>query len=84
VPTISRFRGIKIEVFAFDHPPPHIHVTHGGDEAVFQFDGAIDRGALPRTETALVREWLALHREDLEICWNQAQEGECPQSIDPL
>lgn len=33
MPTILRFRGLRVMIYSFDHHPPHVHVIGRGAEA---------------------------------------------------
>jgi len=85
MPKISRFYGIVIEMFFTDHAPPHFHARYGGDEALVAItSGEIIGGRLPPRAMRLVREWLDLHRDELNANWERAQVPEPLRQIDPL
>lgn len=85
MPEISRFFGIIIRMFYDDHNPPHFHVEYQGNKAIFDFQGNILKGSLEsKTATKLVREWVDLHRIELEEDWQLAQAGKEIKKIDPL
>ncbi|MDR4494795.1 MAG: DUF4160 domain-containing protein [Nitrospirales bacterium] len=85
MPEISRFFGIIIRMFFDEHNPPHIHVEHQGNKAVFDLRGNITHGNLKsRTAVKLVREWIDLHVTELLENWNLAQAGQELKKIDPL
>lgn len=85
MPEISRFFGIIVRMFYDDHNPPHFYVEFQGNKAVFDFQGNILKGNLKsKTATKLVREWIDLHRMELEEDWQLAQEGKEIKKIDPL
>ncbi len=66
-------------------PPPHIHAQYGGVEAVIAIgDGAVIRGSIPDRALRLVREWLELHREEVEANWRLAATPGPLNAIDPL
>jgi hypothetical protein len=44
----------------------------------------IIEGKLPRRALALVLEWAALHRAELQENWQRAREGLPPLAIEPL
>lgn len=68
-----------------DHPPPHIHAQYGGVEAVIAIsDGAVIRGSIPDRALRLVREWLELHRGEVEANWRLAGRPAPLNAIDPL
>ena len=78
MPTISRFYGITILMYAKDHPPPHFHARYGGQHAKFALDGRVLAGSLPRRARQLVQTWARLHPDELEQCWNRASQREDP------
>lgn len=82
---ISRFFGIIIRMFFDDHDPPHIHVEYQGCKAIFDFNGNLINGNLnSKTATRLVREWIDLRINELEVDWTLAQAGKQMNKIDPL
>jgi hypothetical protein len=84
MPELSRFFGIIITMYWRDHNPPHFHASYGNDEALITMDGEVYSGSLPRRALSLVREWLAIHRQELLNNWENAQKREPMQSIEPL
>ena len=60
-------------------------MQYGGVEAVIAIsDGAVIRGSIPDRALRLVREWLQLHREELEANWRLATTPAPLNAIDPL
>ena len=53
MPEISRFYGIVIKMFHNDHPPPHFHAEHGGDQMIVDIEtlGVIAGKLRPRHGT---------------------------------
>ena len=84
MPELSRFFGIIITMYWRDHNPPHFHASCGNDEALITMNGEVYSGSLPRRALSLVREWLAMHRQELLNNWENAQKREPMQSIEPL
>ncbi len=84
MPEISRFFGIIIYMNWRDHPPPHFHAVYGEHEALMTFDGRVYAGALPSRALSMVREWLALHRDELEADWALAVTNRPLNPIEPL
>ena len=73
MPSLAQFYGIIIRMFfqQADHNPPHIHAIYGGDVAEFDIrTGEILEGELPPKATAMVREWIELHRSELLSIWD--------------
>lgn len=84
MPTISRFYGIVIRMYFADHAPAHFHAAYGDDRAVLEIaTGRVLRRAVPRA-LRMVREWSAMHRDDLVDNWHRAQEPAALVPIEPL
>ena len=76
MPSISVFYGITIYMYflAKEHNPSHIHAYYGGYNAVICIsNGQIIEGKLPKNALKLVREWLNIHKEELQIMWDTQQ-----------
>lgn len=85
VPTISRFHGITIQMFFKEHGVPHFHARYGGQIAVLTVESLeVLRGGLPSRHERLVREWAALHRDELMRNWELARAGKPLEAIEPL
>jgi hypothetical protein len=84
MPIISRFYGILIAMYFNDHNPPHFHAKYSGYEALFNFDGEILEGELPKRAVKFVQEWITYHKEELEDNWKKASSGEPLNYIAPL
>jgi hypothetical protein len=85
MPRISSFYGIVIEMYFRDHPPPHFHAIHGGAKAQIEIaTGAVLHGGLPPRALRLVREWLELHRAEMELNFTRVENEEAPDRIEPL
>lgn len=74
MPTISRFYGITIRMYFFDHPPAHFHAVYNGYEALIDIEsGMVRRGNLPPNATRLVCRWLEKNRQALRDNWERSQ-----------
>ena len=72
MPTISSFYGIVIVMYLRDkeHEPPHIHaITQDFDAPFLISDGTIMEGAFPGKAKQLVKEFIMMHRKELEEMW---------------
>ncbi len=68
-----------------DHSPPHFHAQYGDDSVSICIDsGATLNGHLPRRAARLVEEWRVQHADELRTAWDNTQENELPDKIDPL
>ena len=85
MPKISEFFGIAIYMYYAEHAPPHFHAWYGEHEVLVRIDTlGLLRGSLPRRALALVLEWAALHREELQADWDRARNRQGLAPIDPL
>jgi hypothetical protein len=86
VSVISFFYGILIRMYSNEgaHSLPHFHVQHGDEEASVGFDGTILGGTLSQRTARRVREWAALHQDELTANWARARRGEALEKVDPL
>ena len=62
----------------------HFHAVYGEHEALMTMDGKVYAGSLPGRALSMVREWMALHRNEIEADWNLAQQKKPLNLIDPL
>jgi hypothetical protein len=85
MPEISRFLGIVIRMYFFDHEPPHFHAHYGDSEAQFRIHPiGLLGGDLPPRVLALVVEWGKLHEAELMENWRRLHSDEPAQRIAPL
>ena len=85
MPEICRFYGIVIKMYFADHPPPHFHAEYGEQEALITIDGVeVFGGGLPARALGLVKEWVEMHRDELNQDWELARQGQPLNRIDPL
>lgn len=76
---VARVNGLKIEVFAREHPPPHFHVSGGGIDATFSIqDCALLEGSIGGRERSLVNWWFERSRPVLVSTWNASRPSNCP------
>ena len=72
MPVLSRFYGIIIRMYfqQAEHNPPHIHALYGEDMAAVEIQtGEILEGYLPPKALSMVREWVAIHKDELLQMW---------------
>jgi Domain of unknown function (DUF4160) len=81
---ISRFLGIRVEMFYDDHLPPHFHARYEGERAVFTLDGGLMEGSMSKQAQRLLREWAGLHPSELAENWDLAEKHLPLNRIPPL
>ena len=85
MPTISRFYGINIEMYWYDHQPPHFHAIYAGEDATVSIpSGEVRCGRLPPRIARFVREWTEKHILEIWEDWRRGQNGETFLPIEPL
>lgn len=76
MPVISRFYGLIIKMYfqQREHQPPHIHVAYAEySGSIVIKDGSILEGDLPSKAVSMVREWMDLHRDELQKMWDNQE-----------
>jgi Domain of unknown function (DUF4160) len=85
MPEISRFFGILIKMYFYDHAPPHFHAEYQNFKAVFNIKtGRMIEGNFPHKQSAFVMAWSLLHQKELMANWKSLIEGKDAKKIDPL
>uniref|UniRef100_E6QV52 Transcriptional regulator n=1 Tax=mine drainage metagenome TaxID=410659 RepID=E6QV52_9ZZZZ len=84
MPEIARFFGIVIYMNWREHPPVHFHAVYGEHEALITLDGKVYSGSFLGRALFLVREWLAIHRDDVAADWELAMAKKPLNPIEPL
>lgn len=85
MPTISMFFGIIIRMYnTGEHNPPHFHASYKGYNAVFNMDGEMTEGEMPRKQQRLIAAWTEIHKDELLANWELALSEQPLYRIDPL
>ena len=87
MPTLSIFYGIMIRMnheHGGQHNTPHIHVKYAEHEAVYDLNGNLISGNLPKKQRNFIETWITLREDDLKTNWNLIQSGENFYKIEPL
>ncbi len=85
MPTISMFYGIIVRMYnSGEHNPPHFHATYQEYNAVFNMDGELTDGEMPKKQLKLISAWAELHRDELLANWELAMNEQPLYKIDPL
>lgn len=85
MPTISMFYGIIIRMYNNgEHNPPHFHATYQEYNAVFDMDGELTGGEMPRKQCRLISAWAGIHKDELLANWELARAEQPLYRIAPL
>lgn len=84
MPTISMFYGIVIRMYYDDHNLPHFHAFYGDYKVIFNFNGEIIDGIIPKLKEKLITAWALIHKDELMANWQLAKSCENLYNINPL
>jgi len=57
------------------HHLPHFHAKYGEYEGIYDFDGNLVEGGLPRKQNKLVEAWTLIHQDELVAAWTAWNEN---------
>jgi hypothetical protein len=67
-----------------DHPPPHIHVRYGEQDATIEIASGRVQGQMSKHALQLIWTWLELHSDAIQEDWELARRQEPLKPIPPL
>ena len=80
MPIVSQFYGVLIYIYREKqgrHHLPHFHAKYAEYEGVYDFEGNLLEGNLPRKQHKMAEVWALLHGEELHaawVAWNESNE----------
>lgn len=72
--------GLKMHIYADEHPPPHFHVKYNGEENSFRIDDATPlhpNGGLKKWFKN-IKKWHKENKIELVSAWNSSRPADCP------
>ena len=84
MPEISRFYGIIIFLNFKDHSPPHFHAWYNEYKVIITIEEGVVMGEMPAKALRYIFEWMELHKTELVLQWQKAQNGQPLDKIKPL
>lgn len=66
------------------HNPPHFHAAYQEYNAVFNMEGELTEGDMPKKQTKLIAAWTEIHKDELLANWELAMSEQPLYKIDPL
>ncbi len=82
MPTIAIIEGVKIVVYANEHPPPHVHARIAEHHAVISIDDLrVTEGFLPVAKKRKVLAWAATRQHQLRRAFATAI---AKQPVEPI
>ena len=61
--------GLKIYIFADDHPLPHVHVYFAEYQASIEIDSLKQKGKLPKKIAKKAKKWIEKNQNNLNQEW---------------
>ena len=75
---VASVRGLKIEVYSKEHPPPHFHVVSANIDASFRIeDCSLLNGKISGSDYNKVLYWHQHSKQALIDTWNQTRPTNC-------
>lgn len=84
MPQISTFYGIIILMNFSDHVLAHFHAWYNEYKIIVSIKDGVVKGEMPGRALKMILEWLDMHREELMANWENAQNGNPLERIEPL
>jgi hypothetical protein len=75
---VDRVGGLKIEIFAREHPPPHFRAICGDESANYRISNCTQLNGGLRQHYRAIRKWHVQHKALLIAAWNQHRPSDCP------
>lgn len=75
---VARVDGLKIEIFANEHPPPHFRVKHAGDTANFSIKDCAQLNGGLKMWKRNIEAWHKANKSALIEVWNRTRPSDCP------
>lgn len=76
--TIAILKGLKIEIFSNEHPPPHFRVTYNGKSANYKIKDCTKISGDLDIWDRNIRKWHKKNKDILIITWNTTRPSDCP------
>ena len=82
MPTVAIVDGVKIQLFAREHPPPHFHAVFAEHRAQIEIASLrVVKGRLPPAKLRAVISWAGTRREGLMHAWEAVLAKRRPEKI---
>lgn len=75
---VDRFKGMKVSIFANEHPPPHFCVTCGSESANYRISDCVQLNGGFKREYRIIKVWHSKNKEGLVRVWNERRPSDCP------
>jgi hypothetical protein len=82
MPTVAVIDGVRIELYADEHPPPHFHARYAEHVAQIEIgSGRVIKGSLPHPQLRKVLDWACSKTPQLTEAWAALERKQKPGRI---
>jgi hypothetical protein len=82
VPTVAIVEGVRIRLYADEHPLPHFHAAYAEFSAQIEISSLrVMNGGLPPAKLSAVLSWAMVRQNVLKRTWDIVTAGEKPEKI---
>lgn len=75
---IEKLKGLKIEIYSNEHPPPHFHVKSPNVDASFDIKNCKKlNGNINKNDHELIKYWHKKAKNELIKAWNEIRPTDC-------
>lgn len=75
---VANVRGLKVEIYSKEHPPPHFHVKSASVNASFTIENcSLLNGKISNGEYNKILYWHQHSKQTLIDCWNETRPSDC-------
>ena len=76
---VEMHKGLKIEIYPDEHPPPHFHVKGSDINVSFSIENCkLLEGTIDSRRNALIEWWWKRSNSKLIDIWNNTRPSDCP------
>ena len=75
---VARVDGLKVEVFAKEHSPPHFRVSCNGETANYRISDCGQLNGALQQHYRSIRTWHGDNKEIIIQAWNRMRPTDCP------
>jgi len=75
---VAQLDGIKIEIFANEHPPPHFRVKYAGEAANYTISDCTQLDGDLKKWYRNIKRWHQDNKDFLIERWNKTRPSDCP------
>jgi hypothetical protein len=77
---VDHIKGLKVTIRSSEHPPPHFHIEHNGEDSSFRIDDGCPIHLSKRLEKNIrnIEKWYVMNKAKLIDKWNSSRPTDHP------